>query len=289
MPYKDSANGGNSGNSGLSAEFVEHDSRLVTVVDERKKFGIRPEVTVVAPMMGRGFCWDDFQHSLSEIEHGHLVIYDNSNDPEHQRRINLLLSSVKSWTLIRDRNEPLSVESRAHAPDLVQRCSEVYESLYSHLDVKQGIVVNLEDDIGINAGDFQKLKRTLDLYPEVGTVIGDCRCRRAKLLGNKDVSLACNFREFRQYGGAEQSGITHEFVKPKPMGIEPIGGGHMGLWLTRAECLQDVGMVTDPELALAGHDFQYGYRLNKSGYKFAVDWSVKLKHFFEEEGRKVSI
>lgn len=289
MPYEDSGNGGNSGSSGLSAEFVEHDSKLVTVVDERKKHGIRPEVTVVAPMIGRAFCWEDFQKSLAGIDHDHLIVYDNSNDPEHEERIDKLLSTYRSWTLIRDFNQPLSVESHGHPPDLVRRCSEVYESIYSHLTPESGIIVNLEDDIGVTADQFHRLRRGLDLYPEIGTLIGDCRCRRAKMLSGRDISLACNFREYREIGGAEREGVKYEFVQPKPLGFEAIGGGHMGLWITRAEVLREVGMVTDHDHDLKGHDFQYGYRANQLGHRMAVDWSVKLEHIFEQDGRKVSI
>lgn len=291
MPYRH----GHGGTGGISAVFddTEYDDELVEVVAERTS-GIPPEIVCVAPQSGKDYCWDDFVHSLSTIPFDHLVVCDNSNSVEHQARLTDLLSRYESYTLIRNTNPAVTIENSEDPVELVARCGSMYSSLYRRVDglltqPEKQMVVNLEDDIGVQPDTFTRLLNDLKMYDEVGTVIGDCRCRRAKVLSGRDLSLACNFREFRLVGGSEQTGIIPEFVKPKPLGVEPVGGGHMGLWLTRAVCLKQVGMDVDPNLNLHGHDFQYGYRLNKAGHKFIVDWSARLQHFHEVDGVKVSI
>jgi len=283
MAYK-----GLSGLPGTSGTLTaRHDSSLVRVVKEQKK--PRRKYAIVCPHAGKGFCWTEFRKSLRQlpIDQSHVVLYDNSRSGLHRRRLESLADSLPSFTLIQDMNTPQSIESTRDFVPIVKRCSEVYEEIYGNHLSRSEFVINLEDDIGVPAGGFEQLLWAMK-DENVGTVIGDCNDRRTMVSEGRIQSIVCNFLEVKEIGGAAGVEIQTELVPTKPGGLEWVGSGHMGLWLSRREAVDEVGMKTTLGEPI-GHDIQYGLRLNRAGWRFAVNWGVKLKHFYQDGKQKMNV
>tara|TARA_R110000868_G_scaffold148839_5_gene371070 strand:- start:11453 stop:12322 length:870 start_codon:yes stop_codon:yes gene_type:complete len=288
MPYEDTGLGGNSGTSGVSAV---HDAGLVstirTVGRKRKKY------SVVCPQAGKLFCFAKFQRSLMQLplDQAHVVIYDNSRSERHRARLVSLTKSLPSFTLVEDRNPPASIESTDSFRNIIRRCSDVYQQIYEqHLPAKSDFVINLEDDIESPKGGFDRLLNVMQTYDGVGTVIGNCHDRRVFVSNGRASSIAVNFTKSQPIGGTGETLYEVTGMPERQFGVEAIGAGHMGLWLARRECVEQVGMRTIPEPSLLplGHDIQYGLRLNEAGWKFAIDWSVPLKHYYQRDGSTLS-
>jgi hypothetical protein len=281
---------GNSGESGTSGTTASHDSELVRVVKEHKK--PRRKYTVVCPHAGKAFCWTDFVKSLHQlpIEKAHVLLYDNSTNAKQMERLVNLTKDLPSFTLIQDLNPPSTIEITKESDRLIDRCCQVYEEIYERYVPKTDFYINLEDDIGIPDGGFERLEWVLG-DQDVGTVIGDCIDRRRKVYEDVEQSIVCNFIEQRQIGGLGTEDVLVEMVDSRPSGIEHVGAGHMGLWLTRREAIEATGMKTDLQSRDMGQDIQYGLRLNRAGWRFAVRWDVKLRHFYKDTKtrRKMSV
>lgn len=289
MPYEDTALGGNSGTSGLVAN---HDDSLVSV--QKEVGGRRKKYAVVCPHAGKTFCFPEFRKTLYQLplNECHVVLYDNSQSKKHSAKLNTLSRALPSFTLIKDDNKPESIESSMDFRVIVARCSAVYQHIYeNHLPKKSDYVINLEDDVFAPPGGFNRLKGVLDTYDDVGTVVGNCRDRRVKVMNGEAQPIAVNFRKTQKIGGTGKVQYEVMGVHEKEFGVEWIGAAHMGLWLARRECVDLVGMQTVPEGRgmPIGHDIQYGLRLNESGWKFAVDWSVKLDHYYMQNGEVLSV
>ncbi len=271
-------------------DIPPHDPELVEVIAQRGK--LQQEYLVVCPQAGKAYCFSDFRKSLSQLplNKSHVVFYDNSNSPAHGRRIKRVADALDSVTIIRDKNRHVTVDATPQQQLLLARCGNVYEQLYSMLpQTGSRLVINLEDDIGAPAGGVERLLTAIDSYDELGTVIGDCRCRRAKMLGDiEGQPIVCNFQKLQGVGGDESESVLAYTVPPKPFGLECVGSGHMGLWITKKECLDDVGMTYE-HAPPRGHDIQFGLRANEKGWRFAVDWSVRLEHYFQDQNRKASV
>ena len=281
---------GNSGESGTSGTTASHDSELVRVVKEHKK--PRRKYTVVCPHAGKAFCWTDFVKSLKQlpIEKSHVLLYDNSTNAKQHARLVSLTKELPSFTLIQDMNPPSTVEITMESDRLIDRCCQVYEEIYERQLTKTDFYINLEDDIGIPDGGFERLEWVLG-DEEVGTVIGDCIDRRRIIWDGHRQSIVCNFDYTYQIGGHGKHTVSVDMVEARPSGIEHVGSGHMGLWLTRRDALESTGMKTDLESRDMGQDIQYGLRLNQAGWRFAVRWDVKLRHFYKDTKtrRKMSV
>lgn len=290
MSYEDTALGGTSGLSGLSAF---HDDALVRVI---KRVGRKhKKYAVVCPHAGKTFCFTKFKKTLMQLplDECHVLLYDNSRCNEHRARLVELAGTLPSYTLVEDLNQPESIESTANVHRIVERCSAVYQNIYeNYLPAKSDYVVNLEDDVLAPKGGFARLQNVMNVYPTVGTVVGNCRDRRVVVTTGKHEPIAVNFLKTSRLGGTSAGpSYAVQAVVEQEFGVEAIGAAHMGLWLSRRECVDAVGMRTEPtrEGMPLGHDIQYGLRLNEAGWKFAVDWSVKLEHFYQQDGITLSV
>lgn len=282
-------NSGISGNSGIIASAT-HEPGLVRVIKESDKR--HRKYAVVCPHAGKAFCWTDFVKSLKQLplDQAHVVLYDNSCSDRHQKKMLKLAKELPSVTVIEDRNKPSTIENTIVAHRLIDRCCYVYEEIYDRHLPKSDFVLNLEDDIGIPPGGFNQLEWVLG-DENVGTVISDCVDRRMMVGEGKKQSIVVNFHERNQIGGHDERYVDLEMVQPRAGGVEYVGSGHMGLWLTRREAIDATGMKTDMQARELGQDIQYGMRLHEAGWRFAVNWGVKAKHFYvdKETGRKASV
>jgi hypothetical protein len=247
----------------------------------------KPEFNLVTPFAGKTFCLNNYVKGIKTLplENAHAVFYDNSNQPRFQNRLKKILNDhFKSWTLVEDKNECQTIDKTDHYKAVSWRCHNVYKDLYHNRIEDLPLSLNIEDDVQIPDISWNRLTRLLREQAEVGTAVGSCSSRRLK------DSTACRPILFdidvtENITTGEKLAVARRLVTPKPFGVEAVSASHMGLWLTRTSLIRKVGMQWDTDGLLA-NDICWGYNLNRAGYKTAVDWSVKTKHYFMHNGKK---
>tara|TARA_R110002020_G_scaffold35671_8_gene107442 strand:- start:465 stop:1430 length:966 start_codon:yes stop_codon:yes gene_type:complete len=275
---------------GITREIL-HDPALVSVSAKHircrgKKFNL------VTPFAGKKFCFSDYMRGIRRLplEKAHAVWYDNSNDPKFHKKLQKTLEeNFDSWILLQDRNKAHTVESTDQYAYISYRCHRIYRELYlKQICHSVGLCVNIEDDVEIPKGTWEKLTSILELYPEVGTAVGACRSRRMK---DRPLChpMAWHFERVESIGPVPTVKVRIPApIIEKPLGLEMIGASHMGCWFTRTPLIKKIGMNYDVD-GLRAQDMCWGYQLNQAGIRMAVDWSVKAKHFGKRDGVKTSV
>lgn len=289
MPYGGGM-GGDSGMSGMVMSLPEHHEELVTVVKEKK--ARNRDINIVSPFAGKTFCFGEWKKSLGKLplDRGHVVMYDNSNDPAFSRRLQKFCESeLDSYKLVKDTNAQLTLELSNDWTAIGKRCRAVYGIIYNQLiDHSKPLSLNLEDDIGVPDGAWERLMFHAE-DDEVGTVIAKCYDRRSWKRDKIKQAISVNFKVTEMIG---PSGVAPEIelvhLEEKDFGVESIGAGHMGLWLTKTDVIKDLGM--GHQFAnLVGNDINWGYAVNQAGLRFVQDWGVKLDHYYKSDsGKKLS-
>ena len=286
MAYEDT---GLSGTSGLSGLTAAHDESLVSVLREQTSPG--RDVNLVTPLAGKGYCFSKWRKSLAKLpmDRCHVLVYDNSNNVRFSNKVDQFCESeLDSYTLVRDTNSRCSLEQSRDWVRVGNRCRAVYSQIYNKLvDHRRPLCLNLEDDIGVPDKAWQKLYAQIQT-DDVGTVIGQCNDRRAYVDTGQKQTIAVNFKVDEVIGQDGSLSVETCPVVVRDFGVEQIGAGHMGLWLTKTETILELGMGHQFG-DLRGNDMNWGLAINRAGWKFALDWSVKLEHYFQQDGKVLSI
>jgi len=286
MAYEDT---GLSGTSGLSGLTAAHDESLVSVLREQTSPG--RDVNLVTPLAGKGYCFSRWRKSLAKLpmDRCHVLVYDNSNNVRFSNKVDQFCASeLESYTLVKDTNSRCSLEQSRDWVKVGNRCRAVYGQIYNKLiDQRRPLCLNLEDDIGVPDNAWQKLYAQIQT-DDVGTVIGQCNDRRAYVDTGQKRTIAVNFKVDEIIGQESSLSVETWPVMVREFGVEQIGAGHMGLWLTKTETIRELGMGHQFG-ELRGNDINWGLAINRAGWKFAVDWSVKLDHYFQRDGKVLSI
>jgi len=291
MPYG-GGQSGMGGTSGMIMSLPDHDPDLVEFVESVDVTGEVADIQLISPFAGKTFCFNQWKQSIAKLPLGrvHATLYDNSNNPHfHDELKEFARTHLPQYTLVRDSNQVQTIESTANYQQIISRCSQVYDHIYTNLILPScDLILNLEDDIGIPDGSFEKLEHTLRSDKQCATVIGRCRDRRVAIRGDKPQSISVNFEKKLRLGGLPNEAVEVQWAPERDWGIESIGAGHMGLWLSRADVVRELGMKTEPREDVLGHDIQWGLRVNESGRRFAIDWSVTLEHYYQKAGETLS-
>ena len=282
--------GGDSGMSGMVMSLPDHNEELVTVVREKK--ARNRDINIVSPFAGKTFCFRDWAKSLKKlpVNDAHMVIYDNSNDLGFSKRLDAFCKKeLASYKLVRDTNPHLTMEFCNDWHAIGKRCRAVYGIIYNQLiDPKKTWSLNLEDDIGVPDGAWERMRFHAE-DDSVATVICKCYDRRALKDRNLLSAIAMNF-EVKEVIGPDENTRQIELVHlpEKSYGVESIGAGHMGLWLTKTSVINELGMGHQFE-NLCGNDVNWGFAVNQAGYRFVHDWGIKVDHFYKNNaGKKMS-
>lgn len=268
------------------AESDPEEIRVVTRKgNEHKKFAI------ICPNAGKSYCWPEFEASFSQlpVDQAHVVLYDNSLDSVMGEQMDRLASQLDHVTLIRDTNPNLTLENTSVQENLIERCGQVYEEIYAKYLPECDYVINLEDDISLPEHGWEILWGTV-CRPGPSVVIPNCHDRRLAQHTGIKLPIACNFVEMQGIGGLKSHEVACCQVEEKESGIEEVGAGHMGFWVTSRDVLNSVGMTYDRESLVPGHDIQFGYNAARQGVKTIIDWDVSVRHFMlDSRNRKVSV
>lgn len=284
---------GNSGLSALPAVVASFDRKLIRPVKQKGRPGVK-DFVLVSPFCGKREEFQKYLMSLDRLpcQNAFAVFYDNSGDVDFQQQLmDVLERKFDSYLLIEDLNDAVFVDSNVppsaeRMKVITQRIGLVYSIIYEQYvprDVE--LVLNLEDDIEIPDNAYHTLVNSLQHNEKIGTVIGTC-CDRRIDYGQQGRPIAFGFQYQQRVGHHFPDDIELIPLHARTFGIEAIGSGHMGFWLTRMEALNHCP-IGEPELfGINGHDLVWGWRLHEQGYLFANDWSVRCKHWFTQ-GRRL--
>lgn len=285
--------GGNSGLSGIPGVVAQaYDTDLVEVVRERKSRRRSIDMNVVCPMVGKFFCLSDWKKSISRLplDRSHVLVHDNSNNSKFGDRLqSYCKKTFDSYTLVQDRNPHIPAHLQHDCPSLSARCDAFYGHIYENLiNPKLPLCLNLEDDVVIPEDSFRKLSHVIQ-DEGIGTVIGQCNDRRDFVYRGHKSSISVDFQVNARIGVRPELQVSVIHIPEKERGVDCIGAGHMGLWLTKTEAIRRIGVGRRQYGGLNGTDINWGFALNSAGLNFAIDWSIKMRHMFKDSrGRKQS-
>lgn len=271
-------------------EEIPHNPGLVSIVEERRKLR-RKSFFLVTPFAGKDFL-KEYLRGIDQLPlaQAHFICYDNSNSNSHRAKLRSLIADrFDSYTLIGDRNPQFTVEKTDEYRLICHRAHCIYEHIYETVLPtlpRLPLALNVEDDIELPAEAWPRLNAALDIDPQgrIATAVGVARCRRLKDVVGGEV-IAWNFVRQERIGGDFCTELAdRELIPLKEAGIELIGSAHMGVWLTRTAVIRKIGMPVGLD-GMWAHDMCWGYHLNRSGYRMAIDWSVRARHYFKD-GKK---
>lgn len=256
------------------------------VVQRRALRGKR--LQLVTPFAGKAFCLADYLRGIRRLplRRVHATWYDNSCDRNFRRRlVRALESHFASYTLIEDRHPPATIETTDDYGRVDDRVCAIYRCiLENHLERLPYVLV-VEDDVSIPACTWERLERVLSEEPSIATVVGSMNARR--IAGDlHGAPVAWTMERVETIGGdwSVRAQLKRMIVE-KPLGIELIAAAHTGCWLTRTSVVKQLG-IRQREDAISFVDQVWGYRLHKAGLRMAIDWSVKTRHYYMQDGNK---
>lgn len=265
---------------------IAHDPDLVRVVAEQRALRGK-RYNLVTPFAGKPFL-REYLRGIDRLplRAAHAVWYDNSNSPAYQARLKRELTArFDSWTLVEDRNPQFTAERTTDYARISYRCHRLYADLYETRIAPLPLSLNIEDDTEIPDGTWSRLNTALELDPQIATAVG-VQCSRRLLDDTSGMPMAWNFIRQETLGGdGAVEVVDQRIVRPKPVGIEPIGAAHMACWLTRTPVIRELGMTYGWD-GINAQDLCWGYALNTSGYRMVIDWSVRTRHYYLDAARK---
>jgi len=260
-------NYGLTGNSGIISKLDDYDPDKITHRYVGSCVGTR---AIMTPFSGRSGSIERWSESVGDIsDETFLLIWDNSNSAEFH---SLLLAAVSEKTdrfcIVTDLNPSVIHESWQVRG---QRCSAIYDAafkLLSNLLTVEHIIV-IEDDIKATASTVSRLEQVFG-KSGVDCIVGDVKRRE----GSRESMI------YRMPFTTQPDGQVTVEMQPMPTrqsGVELIGGAHMGLWISKADC---VNRLWQHRVAanIIGADLHWGVALRMNGRSMAVDWSAKAEH-----------
>lgn len=249
-------------------------------------------ITLSTPFAGKEYCFGDYSRGILNLDYPKNKIFflalDNSRNKEFGKKIDKLAEKAgfaDYRRLIYDK-EPFTIEKTSDYAKVCSHCHNIYCILEKHLPEENEFTFNIEDDVEVPPDSLKKLLKIFEMDKKVGTAVGSCCSRRLKdeLVG---YPVAWKFREtiiFPYQPFYTEPAEALRIITAPPFGIEIIGSAHLGCWLTKTRLIKEISFKD--LCGLGAVDVAWGYKLNKKGYYFVIDWSVKTKHYWLYEGKK---
>ena len=266
---------------------IEEEAKPLTLVTEHhKNRKVTHPVELVTPFAGKTYCFSNYLKGIRYLPLKKMrgIFYDNSNNSRfHKRLKDFGTSNFAEFNLITDPAEPKVVETTSEYRDISWRCHEIYRTIQENLNGSEYTMI-VEDDTEIPEKALPQMKSVLENEPRIGTVVGSVKSRRLKdrVVG---IPVAWNYEISRVIPDENFMVRDSRIVNEKPYGVELIGSAHMACWLSRTALVKKIGFKYRED-GLAANDQVWGYRLNKAGYWFAIDWGIKCKHWWKYNGVK---
>jgi hypothetical protein len=138
----------------------------------------------------------------------------------------------------------------------------------------------LEDDI---VAQENALKRLLFLNEEDKDVKASAGLvfYRPSSYGRSNQPVAWNFEQVEVFPdeGKETATECRLAVLPSHKNIGYVGSAHLGCTLIDGDFVRRNPFCTQVDGTAGGCDVVVGYKIYKEGYKYALDWGLKCKHY----------
>ena len=249
-------------------------------------------LTISALFAGKDYCFEDYCRGIMSLELDRkqvdYVVVDNSNSETFGGKIDDFAKDAGFASYVRYIYEAphFTIENTADYAKVSDHVHMAYMFLQKRLPDNE-YTFNVEDDIEVTPNSISKLLDCFELNDRVGTTTGVSIARR---LDDRVQGFpgAWHFKETRVFPFPDTCQEMTLECKPileaPPFGIQIIGSAHMGCWLTKTRLIKEIGF--DSFCGFNANDIAWGYKLNKAGYYMVIDWSVKVKHYHYNNGRK---
>lgn len=261
-------------------------------------------ITQVTAFSGRKFCLESVIKGIEsncDPDETHFIWLDNSRDEWFNRAILAYLSNKPNATLIIDNTPQIDINKYVFADEkqktdaLIEiglKITNTYQACFNQIRPESQITWVVEDDVVVPKDALVTLYKTMRDLPEIGTVIGRMLDRRAHEHGG-DFSVISDYTINQRLGVENKTqvdvvNILNGADVPK-FGVQLVGTGHMGCWLTKSQLIRDLGMKV-VESGCLGCDNNWGWRIYKhNGSRVAVNWNVHCQHHYRDSQGNIRI
>ena len=264
------------------------DSRKVFLDESIASGKKRYRTCLITPFAGKSYCFDKYMRGIKTIptEDVALIAYDNSNSKRFRSRLRQALRlRFRRSTWLTDENPNYTVETTDEYELINRRTFEIYRQVLRFIPTCDYVLI-VEDDIEMPPGAYEKMISSLERYPNLATVVAHVNNRRPldQFDDGRELPIIWDAIEERNLASGRVDVHMIPFTETKNFGLEAVGSAHTGCWMTRYSVLKKLGFTWNED-GIKFVDQAWGYRLNKLGYKMAVDWSIKCKHYALQEGK----
>lgn len=242
-------------------------------------------ITLTTPFAGKRYCFDAYYEGITNLEHPredfHVIWYDNTCDAEFHAMLQDKIQVFPSHEIVIDTTPPLVIDNTPNYTAVSDRCGEVYKNLANIIPADNEFMFNVEDDVWVPPDSLSKMLTIFKLDDKIGTVIGQQYCRRFLNSPIRKIPNAWTFEidwRFPEGDVCKEKTVKRHFIEDKPFGVEIIGSGHLGCWLTKTHLVKELGFAMDVD-GIHANDTVWGHRLAEHGYYFVIDYSIRCKHY----------
>lgn len=246
-----------------------------------------PTIDVVSLFIGRHYSVNQFIEGLENLDYPklrmRLVWHDTSHDPKFSKILLDWIEKNRSQYLninyIECSDPHYHFEETGIYPGNTENAMKTIKDGYNHAlqFCTSDYMFALEDDV---VGPSDGLKKLVDITK--GDIKASCGVTlyRPSIGIFKSTPILWDIRVEETFPGEgiEVTARATMINERKESGIEIIGSGHLGFTLIDGDWIREnkFHVVVN---GIAGCDTNIGLMLNKQGFKYAVDWSVKCKHY----------
>jgi len=271
--------------------LLKTDKKKVFKAGEKKNGKKHFETCLITSFAGKEYCFDEYMRGISHLPTKDMcmVIYDNSNSKRFGKKIIRELSKhFKRYIHVVDENRQYTVENTKEYFLIAERAFTIYNLILSHYLIDAKYTMIIEDDVEVASGTYEKFLKLMDMYPRIGTIVGNQHDRHP---AENDIGdghphpVVWHMTEERDVVSGRVGVVIKMYDRSKKFGLEAVASAHTGCWLTRTPLLKKVKLKYNYR-DLGGFDQVWGYRLNKMGRSLVVDWSSPIKHYYKLNGKK---
>lgn len=271
--------------------LLKTDKKKIFKVGEKRNGKKNFETCLITSFAGKEYCFENYLNGISHLPTHDMcaVIYDNSNSKRFGKKIIKEMSKrFKRYVHVVDENAHYIVENTKEYFLIAERAFNIYNTILDHYLINAKYTMIIEDDVEVEKGTYEKFIKLMDLYPKIGTIVGNQHDRHP---AENDIGdghphpVVWHMEEVRDVVSGDMGVRMKMYDRSKKVGLEAVASAHTGCWLTRTNLLKSVKLVYNYR-DLGGWDQVWGYRLNKMGKSLVVDWASPVKHYYQLNGKK---
>lgn len=245
---------------------------------------VEPMVDVVSLFIGRGYCLDKFLDGLARLDYPksrmNLIWHDTSHIAHFGMKLQAWLKEYghlyNSCMYIQCQDPHYHFEeSGDNPPKAMWQITEAYNHCRAYL--KGDYMLALEDDIVAPPDGLRRLLQVVQ-----GETKGACSLNiyRPSIERFQRQPIVWWFENKETFPGEdiERQWGARLWGEKFGTGIEHVGSGHLGFTLLDGDWLRQNKFEYSVD-GIGGCDTLLGYRMMQQGFKYAIDWDLKTRHY----------